>query len=168
MRRTSRSKRVERVLAGAVGQEELDGGGPAQHRVRGAVDHAHPAFAELLLERVLSEPPNVAHRLAQAIDRLRKGGRHGHGDRPPDGGDERRRVGHVAHLALGPGGRGRIVQRGIPRAERDEDAAEQRHRHQRGDHQRVPRGGRHIDRVHEQHVDEQHFARSCPAPRAGP
>ena len=153
------------VLSGPVGQEELDGGGPAKHRVRGAVDHAHPAFAELLLERVLSEPPNVAHRLAQTIDRLRKAGRHGHDDRPQDGGDERRRVGHVAHLALGPDGRGRIMQRGIPRAERDEDAAEQRQRHQRGDHQRVPRGGRDVDRVHEQHVREQRCARSCRATR---
>jgi hypothetical protein len=145
---------AQRSLAGPVGQQQLDRRRPAEHRVRGAVDHAHPAFPELLLQRVLSEAPNVVDRLAQAVDHLRKCGRHGHGDAPDEGGGERRRVGHVAHLALGPDGGGRIIQRRIPGAERDEDAAEQRHRHQRGDHQGAPRGGRDIDRVHEQHVSD--------------
>ncbi len=59
---------LEVRLARAIRRQQLDRGRPAQHRVAGAVDDAHAAGADLLLERVLAEPPRPRRLGTQAED----------------------------------------------------------------------------------------------------
>jgi hypothetical protein len=75
-------KSNQSLFAGAIGKEEFDGGGPTKHRVRGAVDDPHAPLAELLFERVLTEPTDVPHLFAETVDRVRKRCRHGHRHSP--------------------------------------------------------------------------------------
>ncbi len=56
------------------------------------------------------------------------------------------------------------MQSGVVRPKRDEDAGEKRHGHERGDRERSPSSGWNVDRIDEQHVDEQaahHHVRLC-------
>ena len=43
------------LLVGFLGAKQLDGGGTAKHRVVGPINDAHPALADLFVERVPAE-----------------------------------------------------------------------------------------------------------------
>ena len=55
-------------LADALWRQQLDRGWPPQHRVVRAVYDAHRAFADLLVEGVLSEPAGALHLPSKAED----------------------------------------------------------------------------------------------------
>ena len=84
-------KPPDAVLAGFFRREQLDGGRTSKHRVAGAIDNAHPALANLLLEGVLAQALDFVRLGAQAEDDARANGADGERDRAP--GDD---IQHVA------------------------------------------------------------------------
>ncbi len=123
-----------------LGRDELDRGGPPQHRVASAVDRAHASLAELLLERVLAEVAGLLDLLAQAVDHVRDERGHDDSARRPQPRPE----------ALVPGDdRVGARWRGQPREGRqDRQGREQAHA------RAVGGGARHHHRPDDDHVGE--------------
>ncbi len=142
---------ANRGFPGFLGRQELDRGRALEERVLAAIDGAHPPFAELLHQTVLTELERLPHALREAVDRVRYDRRpHGKGDAPerhgarlglpPEvvelvGGRRDRRVGgrreearreHPHHERAGPG-------RGHDGRARHEDEDQDRQRRQRRD-----------------------------------
>jgi hypothetical protein len=63
--------------------KELHGRRSAEHRVARAEDLAHPAFAELLEERVLAELLRLAHLAPQTVNDVRRQGTEDHDQTRP-------------------------------------------------------------------------------------
>ena len=146
----------EVLLPRGVRREELDRRGAPQHLVLGPVDDAHPAFADLLEELVLPEPPGSGDRAAQVEDDVRDQRREHHDERRP----ERR----LRHDRAGDELAGRVRPEDEKRHERD--------RRDRG--RRDPRGAARVARNEsgpaEEHgtQDQQHELVGPPGERHGP
>jgi len=125
-------------LARVLGEQELDRRGPAEHRVARPVHHAHAAFADLLLERVLAELTRRTCLPSQPVDHARGGCSERDGHRPPSARDRRGN----------PPARGwRSSAACRSRAVRQKHADDQRHTDDEGEDQRAPCGAGYVDRA---------------------
>jgi hypothetical protein len=126
----------DRVVAGALRREHLDGGGAAEEHVLREEDAAHAALADLLLEDVLAELLGDRGRAPEAEDHPRSERRDADDGEAPDG-----REGEGLEAALG--------EAAEPGRERH-----RRHDPEQTDDERAPRVARDQRRAHAEDAEE--------------
>ena len=130
-----------------LSRHQLHGGWPSQHGVARPVHLAHTARADLLLQRVLAEPPRFEHALLQAVNHFR-----GQRGQRRDGRRPRERRDREAHAHAQRADRVQRHQHRRPQRGAERPAP---HRERDARRQQVPAHTRTPERHHPRDVQEQ-------------